>query len=44
MPQPRTVNRMSSESEADGLDAHNQADTLSVCQTRNRGAGAAIGL
>ena len=35
---------MSSESETDKLDAHNEADSLPVCQTRNPGAGTAIRL
>ena len=35
---------MSSESETDELDAHSQANSLPVCQTRNRGAGTVIRL
>jgi hypothetical protein len=33
---------MSSESETDKLDAHNQADNIPVCQTRNPGTATVI--
>ena len=35
---------MSSQTETDKLDAHNDADNLPVCQTRNPGAGTVIRL